>query len=164
DHGVAAVERFAKAALIVVERLEPRFGCRDLRFDTTNAAGGIDQVPIELAAVGAELFDFALERRFALGRLALRVTRGLEILITLLEGVELFRFIVLCEVGRPFLRRRSKRHRPYKRKPRDERRARIATAEAANHCSQVTPTGCDSKVIIAGRSCRQIKTNLRRFL
>ena len=131
-------------------------------FDAANAAGGIDQVLIELAAVGAELFDFALERGFGLGRLALRVARGLEFLITLLERVELSDLSFCARWAGLSCARRSERHRPCKRKPRDERGARIATAEAANHCSQVTPTGCDSKIIIAGRSCRRIKTNLRR--
>ena len=56
---------------------------------------GIDQILIELAAVGADLFDLALERSFGLGRLALLVARRFELLIALLERVELFRFAVL---------------------------------------------------------------------
>ena len=76
---------------VVVERLEPRFGRRDLAFDAAQPGGGVDQILVELAAVGAELFDLALERGLGLDRLALRVARGLQFLVALLEGVELVR-------------------------------------------------------------------------
>ena len=42
DHGAAAVERLANVALVVVERLEPRFGRRHLRFDAADAASRVD--------------------------------------------------------------------------------------------------------------------------
>ena len=95
DHGAAPVERFANAAFIVVERLEPRFRRRDLRLNAADAAGGIDQVLVELAAIGAQLFDLALERGLGLDRSALRIAHSLEVLVVLLERVKLFRFAVL---------------------------------------------------------------------
>ena len=67
-----AIERFADASFVFIERLDAGFGGDDLAFDAAQAAGGVDQILVELAAVGAELFDLALERGFVLGRLALR--------------------------------------------------------------------------------------------
>ena len=78
DHGAAAVERFADAGFVVVERLEPRLGRGDLGFQVAQARGGVDQVLVELAPVGADLLDLELERGLGVGRLALRVARGLE--------------------------------------------------------------------------------------
>ena len=76
DHGAAAVERFADSAFVVVERLEPLLRRCDLRFDAAQARGGVDQVLIELAAVGADLLDLALERGFGFGRFAAAASRA----------------------------------------------------------------------------------------
>ena len=65
---------------IFVERLEPRLRRLDLGLDGAGARGGIDQVLVELATIGADLLDLALERGLGFGRFALRVARGLEFL------------------------------------------------------------------------------------
>ena len=61
-----------------------------LQFDAAQARGGVDQILIELAPVGADLLDLAFERRFRFRRLALLVARRFEFFIALLECVELF--------------------------------------------------------------------------
>src|SRR5665213_2163121 len=103
DHGAAAFERFANAALVVVERLEPRFRRCNFRFDAANTTGGVDQVLIELAAVGAELFDFPLERGLGFGRLALGIACGLEVLVWLFQRVKFFGFVGLRKLYWPVL-------------------------------------------------------------
>ena len=148
DDGAPSFERLADAALVFVERFEPRFGRGDLRFDAADAAGGIDQVLVELAAVGADLFDLALERGFGFDRFSLRVTRGLEVLVVLFEGVELFRLAVLRDLRRTFLRQHGgEHHRQSERQRRDKRGARIESPKA-NHFSHVTPADWDGKTIV----------------
>ena len=67
----------------------------DFGFNATQTAGRIDQVLIELAPVNADLFDLTLKRYFGLGRLALLIAGGFELLVMLLERVELFCLVVL---------------------------------------------------------------------
>ena len=147
-------------ALVVVERLEPRFGRRDLRFDVADAAGGVDQVLVELAAVGADLLDLALERGLGLDRLALRIARGLEVLVALLERVELFGLVGLpacARLNRALLRRAPRRRARSAIRAPAPRQARSADRDPpkANHCSHVTPAGWDGKTDCSGQShCR----------
>ena len=68
--------------------------------------GGVDQVLIELAPVGADLFDLAFERGFGFGGFALLIARRFEFLVALLERVEFLCVVVLREQGRPLLRYR----------------------------------------------------------
>ena len=50
-------------------------------FDVAQASGSIDEILIELAAVGANLFDFPLEASFRVSRLPLLVSRCLELFV-----------------------------------------------------------------------------------
>src|SRR5262245_56142176 len=61
NHCAAAIEGFADAALVVIQRLEPLLCRLDLGFDGAQASGRVDQILIELAAVGSDLLDIALE-------------------------------------------------------------------------------------------------------
>ena len=123
----------------------------DLDFDAAQPCGGIDQILVELAAVGPDLLDLALERGLGLGRLALLLARGLELLVVLLERVELFGLVVLRRDHRTLLRRdAAQTHRQCETKPRNEREARIETAKPPNHFGQVTPAGRYSKDIMGG--------------
>src|SRR5262245_5663199 len=67
DYCAATVERFADAALVVIQGLEPILRRRDLRFDCAQASGRVDQVLIELTAVGTDLLDLTLKRGLGLG-------------------------------------------------------------------------------------------------
>ena len=70
---------------VVVERFEPRLGGGDLGLEIARARGGVDQFLIELAPVGADLLDLALERGLGVGGFALGVAGVLEFLVALLE-------------------------------------------------------------------------------
>ena len=100
DDRAASIQRLLQAALIFVERGEPRLRRFDLGLDAARARCSVDQVLVELAAVGADLLDLALECGFGFGRLALRVTGGLELLVVPLERVEGFALVGLCRRGR----------------------------------------------------------------
>ena len=95
DDGAAAVERFADIVLAVVERLEALLRGSDLGFEAAQTAGGIDQVLRQLAAVGADLFDLAIEGGLGFCGLALTLARGLEFLVVSLEGIERPGFVEL---------------------------------------------------------------------
>ena len=167
DHGAASVQRFLDAALIFVERRQPRLRRLDLGLDRTQAAGGIDQGLIELATIGADLLDLALERGLGFGRFALRVAGGLELLVVLLERVELLGLVVLrgaaglsrasCAPSGPA----SASGNASPSAKRHERGARIAAAEPpkANHFGQVTPAGWHGKDIVGGGYCRRLRPN-----
>ena len=147
DDGAVAIERFADASFVFIERLDAGFGGDDLAFDAAQAAGGVDQILVELAAVGAELFDLALERGFVLGRLALRLARGIEFVVALLDGVEFF-IGRLCDDLSDHLRLlRQSQRRTRHRDRRDHRGASVEMARSANHPSQITPVRFHSKII-----------------
>src|SRR5262249_44846776 len=99
DRGLPAVERLAQSLFIVVERLEADLRRLDFRFDAAQARRGVDQILVELAAVGADLLDLAFDRGLGIRRLALLAVQLFEILVVLLEQVEL-------DAGRRLLRRR----------------------------------------------------------
>ena len=68
DGGAALVERFANGALLVVERLEARTRRLDGRLDVAHAAGGVDELLVERAAIRADALDFAPELRLVFRR------------------------------------------------------------------------------------------------
>jgi hypothetical protein len=65
----------------------PRLGIGDPGLDAAHLAGNVDQLLVELAAVLADRGDVGLQLLLQLGRLALLLARGLELLLALLDGV-----------------------------------------------------------------------------
>jgi hypothetical protein len=99
DHRAAAVERFSNASLVLVERLEALLRRLDLGLDSTQARRGVYQVLIEFRTVGTDLVNFAFERGFRFGGLALLVARGFEIVIPLLQNLQRIRIFTLAGRG-----------------------------------------------------------------
>ncbi len=87
DGGLPLRERRREQMFAVVERLEARLRRLDARFDVTHARGGVDELGIERAAVGAERLDLALELGLVFLGLAPSGAGGFELLIALLERV-----------------------------------------------------------------------------
>ncbi|HZQ12830.1 MAG TPA: hypothetical protein VFB31_08485 [Pseudolabrys sp.] len=154
DHGAAAVERSLDAALVVVERRQARLRSLDLGLDAAQPRRGIDQVLVELAAIGADLLDLALEGGFGVGRFALRLARRLELLVVLLERVEALGLVVWrCRLR---IERPGERERQGQAQSGQQRQARIAAhPPKANHFGQVTPAVCDGKLIVDGQAQRR---------
>src|ERR1019366_3506060 len=99
-----------------------------------------------------DLLDLALDRGFGLDRLTVRVARGLEVLVALLERVNFYRLVVLREQHGSFLCHPldGERDRQPERQRCDKRGARIEAAEPpkTNHCSHVTPVGWEGKTMV----------------
>ena len=91
DDMAPALERGAQRRLLLVQRRQPLFGGRDLLFDGAHARGDVDQLPVELAAVVADLLDLAAQTGLGLARLLLLAADGLQFLVALLQRVELGR-------------------------------------------------------------------------
>ncbi|MEJ2378690.1 MAG: hypothetical protein P8Y71_26035 [Pseudolabrys sp.] len=110
-----------------VERRQSRLGRFHLGFDIAQLGGGIDQRLAELAAVGADLLDLALEGGFVVGRFALLFLGRLELLVVLFERLELFGLVVLRRLLRLGERRLQPNQcqRQGKAQPGKERGARI---------------------------------------
>jgi hypothetical protein len=102
----AALERRAELCFALVERYEAALDRGNLAFDAAHARRHVDQLPVELAAVVADGFDFALELAFGLARLLLIGADRLQLLIALFERVEHAR---ACR-RRGASRRRGRKH------------------------------------------------------
>ena len=87
DNGLPLVERFLEEPFLLVERVEASLARVDFGLDVTHAAGGLDQLLIELAAIPTEHLDFAAQLGLRLCRITLSRHSRIELLIALLEGV-----------------------------------------------------------------------------
>ena len=150
DDGAAGVERGAQRALIVVERLEADLRCLDGLFGCAQASGGVDQILRELAAVGADLLDFAFRARLrprpicAAGRAWLRVPGRAR------EGRRAPAICRQCQDG-IWPAPAASAPAPGGMRPARQGRAapqsgaRDGSGRAANHLGQVTPAGWGGK-------------------
>src|ERR1700724_4001249 len=80
----------------LVERLQARLRRLDVGLDVADAGGGVDELLVERAAVGADGLDLELELGLGLQGRALLGACGVELLVVLLEHVE----IGFCRRGR----------------------------------------------------------------
>ena len=88
EHGAALHQGAAKARLVRIERLQPRFGGGDLCFQRAHALRRCDQVLIELAPVGGDRLDLTGEGGLRFRRFALFGADRVEVAVALFQRID----------------------------------------------------------------------------
>ncbi len=73
--------------LLSVERANPSLGVADLGLDAAHAAGGVDQLLVELGTILSERRYLGFELVLRLGSALLLLTHRVELLRALLDGI-----------------------------------------------------------------------------
>ena len=73
--------------LAAVQRAQTGLGLADAGLDGADLGGDVDQLLVELGAVLPDRRDIGLQFLLQFGRLALLLARGLQFLLTLLDGI-----------------------------------------------------------------------------